>query len=292
MPRVKRSTLAGTWYPGDRDRLRARVDELLAGVPAADPVARSSRLCGAVVPHAGYQYSGQAAAAAYACLAEGPYRRAVVVAPSHYGMLYGAAVLDVEAFETPLGRVRVDRAALRELLETSLFRADAVAFEPEHSLEIQLPFLQCVLPDVAVVPVLIGHLGEGDAERVGDRLTAVADPDTIVLVSSDFVHYGRRFDYLPFPARGPDEVRAGVRRLDMGAIERVCAGDAPGFTRYVAETGATICGRVPIAVFLSMHRRRSPGQLLTYYTSLDVTGDYEHCVSYASIAFPRPASDS
>jgi AmmeMemoRadiSam system protein B len=76
----------------------------------------------------------------------------------------------------------------------------------------------------------------------------------------------------------------------MGAIERVCAGDAAAFGQYVAETGATICGHVPIELFLTMHAQHTRGELLTYYTSFDVTGDYEHCVSYASIAFPCPSS--
>ena len=102
------------------------------------------------------------------------------------------------------------------------------------------------------------------------------------------MHYGWRFVYLPFPAAGPAQVALALRTLDMGAIERVCAGDAAGFSEYIEDTGATICGRVPIAVFLTLHRQRSLGRLLSYYTSLDVTGDYEHSVSYASIAFPEP----
>ena len=85
----------------------------------------------------------------------------------------------------------------------------------------------------------------------------------------------------------PEPVRAALRALDLGAIDRVCAGDAAGFRAYVAATGATICGRVPIGVLLDIPTPSARGTLLMYYTSLDVTGDHTHCVSYASIAFPR-----
>ncbi len=285
MSRIKRSTLAGTWYAAGERRLRQQVDELLAA--AAQPAAASEPLSGLVVPHAGYVYSGRAAAVGYACLASTSYRRAVILAPSHFAAFHGAALLDVDAFETPLGAVPVDGEGLTAVLDQPLFRADPEPYRQEHSLEIQLPFLQRVLPGAPVVPVLLGSVADDDYAVVARALRQLASDDTIFIVSSDFVHYGWRFDYLPFPAEGPERVRAGLRALDMGAIERVCAGDAAGFRGYVAETGATICGRIPIGVFLTLHGQRSPGRLLTYYTSLDVTQDYEHCVSYASIAFPR-----
>jgi AmmeMemoRadiSam system protein B len=284
--RIKRSTLAGTWYAADKSRLREQVDGLLRAAQPASPMAS---LIGLVVPHAGYAYSGRAAAAGYACLTFATYQRAVILAPSHFASFRGAALLDVDGFETPLGTVAVDRDGLAALLHQPLFREDAAPYREEHALEIQLPFLQCVAPKARVVPVLLGGLTAGDYATVADALRALAAPDTVYVVSSDFVHYGWRFDYQPFPPAGAEEVRGGLRALDMGAIEYVCAGDAAGFQRYVADTGATICGRMPIAVFLTLHGRRTPGQLLTYYTSLDVTQDYEHCVSYASIAFPHAA---
>jgi AmmeMemoRadiSam system protein B len=108
------------------------------------------------------------------------------------------------------------------------------------------------------------------------------------VVSSDFVHYGWRFGYVPFAAEGPEQVRTALRGLDMGAITRIGSGDVQAFRDYLAETGATICGALPITLFLTFHRRRTPGELVEYYSSLDVTGDFEHTVSYASIVFPRP----
>jgi len=282
--RIKHSTLAGTWYAAGESRLRDQVDDLLR---TAQPAPTSVPLAGLVVPHAGFAYSGRAAAAGYACLGATPYRRVVILAPSHFGGFRGAALLDVDGFETPLGTVAVDRDAVATLTRQPLFREDAAPYRQEHSLEIQLPFLQRVIPSVQVVPVLLGGLQADDYATIAGALLPLAVADTVFLISSDFVHYGARFDYLPFPADGAERVRDGLQALDMGAIELVCAGDAAGFGRYVAETGATICGRLPIGVFLTLHAQRTPGQLLAYYTSLDVTDDYEHCVSYASIAFPR-----
>jgi AmmeMemoRadiSam system protein B len=283
MARIKRSTLAGTWYASGAARLCQQVDDLLR--EAAPLATVAGPLAGLVVPHAGYAYSGRAAAAGYACLKGRPYQRAVILAPSHSGAFHGAALLEDDGFETPLGQVAVDRAGMALLVDQPLFRANAEPFREEHSLEIQLPFLQRVLPEVRVVPVLLGSLGQDDYAVAARALSQLINAETVFIVSSDFVHYGWRFNYLPFPAEEPARVRAGLRELDMGAIARVCAGDAAGFRAYVEDTGATICGRVPIGVFLTLHAR--PGQLLTYYTSLDVTQDYEHCVSYASIAFPR-----
>lgn len=287
MARVKHSHLAGTWYPGDAGQLREQVDTWVheAALPAG-----GERLRAVVVPHAGYRYSGRAAAAAYARVSRAAYTRAVIIAPSHRAAFRGMALLDVDAFGTPLGEVAVDREAVAALARSPLCADEPAAYEEEHSLEIQLPFLQRALPGVSVVPVLMGSLEAADYALAAAALEAIADAGSLFVVSSDFVHYGWRFGYLPFGATGPAQVAAALRTLDMGAIERVCAGDTAGFLAYVEDTGATICGRVPVALFLTLHRQRSRGTLLSYYTSLDVTGDYEHSVSYASIGFPQ-ASD-
>jgi MEMO1 family protein len=280
---VKRSALAGTWYAADAEPLRRQVDDLLDTV---DGVVVPERLAGLVVPHAGYDYSGRAAAAGYARLRGVPFRRALILAPSHYAAFRGAVVLDVAYFETPLGRVPVDAGAVATLAGSALCRVDPAPFRDEHAVEIQLPFLQRVLPGLPVVPVLLGSLAGPDYARVADVLGTVVDAETLVIVSSDFVHYGSRFAYEPFPAHDAAQVRGALRRLDMGAIDLVCRGDAAGFAAYVAATGATICGAVPIGVFLTAHAGRTPGRLLIYYTSVDVTHDYAHTVSYAAVAFP------
>jgi MEMO1 family protein len=285
MRRVKHSQLAGTWYPSAGGELRQQVDDWLAAAQAE--AGQGERWCAVVVPHAGYRYSGRAAAAAYAGLRNQAYSRVLLLAPSHTAAFRGVALLDVDAFSTPLGEVAVDCEAVRKLAGAPLCAVRPVVYEDEHSLEIQLPFLQRALPGVPVVPALLGSFDAADYAVAATALAAVMADDTLCVVSSDFVHYGWRFSYLPFPAAGPQAVAAALRVLDMGAIDRVCAGDAAAFLAYMEDTGATICGGTPIAVFLTLHHRRTRGRLLRYYTSLDVTGDYEHSVSYASIGFPQ-----
>jgi hypothetical protein len=156
----------------------------------------------------------------------------------------------------------------------------------EHALEIQLPLLQAALPGCALVPVLVGALEGDDAAELAALLRpSLQAADTLVVVSSDFVHYGARFDYLPVPAIDAATVAAAVRRLDEGALAPIVAGDADAFHRYVDETGATICGRHPIEVLLRALPPGMRGEQLGYTTSLAVTGDYEHTVSYATVAF-------
>ena len=285
MVRVKQSTLAGRWYAGDPGQLRGQVDGLLA---AAAPPALDAPLRGVLVPHAAYQYSGRAAAAAYRCVAGSGCGRVVILAPSHFSWFRGVAVLDVDAFATPLGLVPVEPGAVAALGGQPLFEERPDAYEDEHALEIQLPFVQRVASGATLVPLLVGDLEVDDYEPIAETLRNFVDERTLFIVSSDFVHYGRHFHYLPFPSDGVEPVRTALQQLDMGAIARVCDCDPTGFREYVADTGATICGRNPIALFLTMSRRRLRGTLLAYYTSLDVTGDYEHSVSYAAIAFPRP----
>lgn len=285
MAGIKQSQLAGTWYAAGGPQLLQQVDDLLRA-PGSTPAAALRAL---IVPHAGYAYSGRAAAAGYRRLHPADYRRTVILAPSHFAGFHGMAVLQVDGFATPLGTVAVDRGGVDTLLENPLYRSDPKPFHGEHSLEIQLPLLQRVLPGLPVVPVLVGELAGDDFSLAASALRRLSDGGTLFVVSSDFVHYGWRFGYLPFPAAGEQAVRTGLRELDMGAITRICAGETAAFQEYVAHTGATICGALPIALFLTMHAGCTPGALIEYYTSLDVTGDFEHCVSYACIAFPRPA---
>jgi hypothetical protein len=172
------------------------------------------------------------------------------------------------------------------LARQPLIHADRTPFDHEHALEIQLPFIQVVLPEARLVPVVVGALHGDDAGVLAGSLRPTLEAaGTVAVVSSDFTHYGAAFDYLPFPSTDGESVRCGLRALDEGAIELIVAGAAEEFEAYVARTGATICGRAPISVFLRARPRRGRAACLDYYTSFDVTGDREHSVSYAAVAF-------
>jgi AmmeMemoRadiSam system protein B len=276
--------VSGSWYPKDREELSALVDKLLDAA-----VKRASHVFGSVgrlvVPHAGFAYSGDVAASAFVTLRGTAFDRIVLLGPSHYFGFQGAAIPDkATACRTPLGDVTIDREAIAALREITAFRADDRMFEPEHALEAELPFLQRVVSaDIPVVPILMGGTATlHDARRVAASLTPLLSPSTLVVVSSDFTHFGAQFSYLPFE----DDVPARLRELDLGAVAEIEAGDAGGFAQYVTRTGATICGHRAIDVLLLLPGARVGAKLLEYDTSGRMTGTWNHSVSYAAIAGP------
>lgn len=275
---MRTSTIAGSWYPGDRKELSALIESLLQQAETPD---EDGRLCALIAPHAGIQFSGQAAACAYRMLRGRDINRVILIGPSHYQGFRGLAVSGADAYETPLGCINVDCESASALAAIPLFQGPSEAERVEHSLEMHVPFLQTVLPDCKVLPLVAGHLSPADCAVAAKDLSSLMDNQTIVAVSSDFTHYGKRFGYVPFT----DNVRERLHALDTGSINCILKKDAEAFTGYVSETGTTICGAAPIALLLEMLPDESRGSLLSYYTSGDILGDYTDTVSYASIVF-------
>jgi len=251
--------VAGVFYPAAPARLAREVDALLsAAAPEALPAARLPAL---VVPHAGYRYSGQLAALAYALARSWSPARAVLLGPSHFVPLTGSAVPRAAEWSTPLGPMPVDPAARERAMAVPRVHAADEPHAAEHSLEVQLPFLQRSLePGLPVLPVVTAA-APGD---VADLLDAVADPDTLVLASTDLSHYlpdmeARRRDRHTLDALlalDPDRIGPGA----------ACGADAlRGLLAWAARTG------------------RSP-TLLSYRTSADATGDGSRVVGYAAVA--------
>lgn len=262
MSAVRPAAVAGMFYPADRGALaqeitamleEAREQELGPGFPKA-----------VIVPHAGYIYSGPVAANAYVLLrpARGVVKRVVLLGPCHRVPVRGLALPDAEAFETPLGRVPVDAeavAAVRGLPQVSEYRA---THAQEHSLEVQLPFLQEVLGEFAVVPFVVGAAGAGEVAEVIEKLWG--GPETLIVVSSDLSHYH------PY-----DEARA----MDDETARTILAGR----TDLDHEQA---CGATPIAGFLAASARRDlKPELLDLRNSGDTAGGKGRVVGYASFAF-------
>jgi hypothetical protein len=176
---------AGRFYPGDPEELRCDIAGFLrvAGM-APDPVPKAL-----IAPHAGFLYSGPVAGAAYARLggARAAIRRVALLGPAHYAEVSGLAVSGAAAFATPLGRVPVERQTVNRLRELPIVKVDDRAHAPEHALEVQLPFLQTVLDDFAIVPLLVGR---ADDAHVAAAIEAVGEgPDVLIVVSSDLSHF-------------------------------------------------------------------------------------------------------
>ena len=264
--------VAGSWYPEEPGELRRLVDRLLAEAPAPPqepPLAL-------IAPHAGFQYSGAVAAAAFASLRGRRFTHVVLVGPSHHAGFRGAVVPEAGAWRTPLGDIAVE-------VEATGLPRDNAPFLREHCLEAEIPFLlRCLAQPFSAVPVLVGSLSDAAAlDAVAAALEPVLTADTLVVVSSDFTHFGATFGFTPFH----DDLPRRIEALDRGALACIEAGDAAAFDGYVARTGATICGRDAIGVLLRLpHVRRSPARrTLAYATSGSMTGSFSHSVSYAAL---------
>ncbi|MBS1258334.1 MAG: hypothetical protein MAG551_01392 [Candidatus Scalindua arabica] len=279
---VREPAVAGRFYPGSEADLSKKINnyldkafiESLPGKPVA-----------IITPHAGYQYSGSVAAYGFKAIKDYGYKRVIVLAPSHYSRYRGASILDVEAYKTPLGLVKLDQGLCHNLINNPPFIGTFKnAHKREHSLETQLPFLQTVLgDDFELIPLLISRLSGEEFEFIADKLRHLIDEDTLVVVSSDFTHYGYGYDYVPFKK----DVEANIKKLDYGAFERILALDFDGFINYKKATGITACGFMPVALLMKILPDNAQGKILQYDTSGSIMGDFSSSVSYASIVFTR-----
>ncbi len=280
--RVKRPGFAGSWYPGDPKELAGQVDHMLG--KAAAPIGKQQPWA-LIVPHAGYRYSGQVAAAGYKTIGRDYFQRVVILAPSHRWPLTGAAVTDVDYFQTPLGNIPVDQQACRGLLANGLVKLEPKAFGPEHSLEMQLPFLQRRLKNFTLVPLLFGHLAKEQYHSLARALLPLMnDPKipTLLVASSDFTHYGPDYRYVPFDSDVPARLRQRARQ----AFDPISRLDLQGFLKHLQKTGDTICGRVPVGVLIETLKQSGLSTEVTelaYDTSGNITGDYKNSVTYLAV---------
>ncbi len=278
---VRPSVLAGSWYPSDPEELRVLVTQYIETAGAAP----DSSLLALISPHAGYAYSGPTAGEGFARLPEGKFSRVVILAPSHHVRLSGASIGLFDFYETPLGRIPVDRQACEKLLENPLFSTVRRAHLQEHSIEIELPFLQVVMKDFSIVPVLIGDISREQRAELAAVLAPLYDTHTLLIASSDFTHYGSRFNYVPFQASSVEDLRAKLQELDFEAADLISQRDLEGFDDFLERTKDTICGRNAIGVLLELLPHDAVGAKFSYHTSLDRAPDTRNSVSYLSIGF-------
>ena len=255
--RVRPPAVAGVFYPGGATQLASSVDDLLQQV-AGEP---GEGLRALICPHAGYSYSGPVAASAFAQLRGKSVQRVLLMGPSHRVAFRGVALAEVDEFETPLGRVPLaDGAAL--LAHENLFvRLDA-AHEGEHSLEVQLPFLQRLLNHFSLVPLVFGDV---DEHAVAETLRPWCSLDTLLLASSDLSHY-QPYDKAVQQDRTTIE---HIMQLEPSALRHDDA-----------------CGRGPVRTLLHLARAyRWHARLLNYQNSGDTAGDKNRVVGYTAIGF-------
>ncbi len=262
---IRPPAVAGMFYVGDAPSLRGTIQSCLE---RADPP-RLDNVRAVIAPHAGYVYSGPVAAFAYRALAQqAAPRRIYLLGPAHRVWVSGVALADYDAFETPLGTYPVDRAQVRALVDSSpLFSVMNSAHAPEHSLEVQVPFLQTIYDAVPMVPLLFG---EGDPVAVGDYLNGILEPGDQIIVSSDLSHF---------------HDNATAHAIDRRFIDAVLSGDLGGIEKSEA------CGQAPVMALHAIAQARGwQPHLLDYRTSGDVVGDPSRVVGYAAIAYTEARS--
>jgi len=265
MNQIRPPAVAGLFYPDQPHALRATVDELVA---AAEPAEITRDLLKVlIVPHAGYVYSGPVAAAAYALLKahRQRIRRVILLGPTHRVAIRGVAIPDTDAFATPLGTVELDRPLLAQLAGLPHVVRSEAAHADEHSLEVQVPFLQTVLGDFTLVPLAVGEIAANDLAAVLDAVWG--GDETLILVSSDLSHYHRYGE---------------ACAIDRATVERVLA-------LHAGLDHAQACGATPINAALTLARRAGlQPRLLKLCNSGDTAGDRARVVGYCAIAFERP----
>ncbi len=266
---VRRAAVAGTWYPGSPQALATEVDRYLAGATQAV----AGELIALIAPHAGLTYSGPVAAHAYALLRERPVDVVVLLGPSHFVGFEGVALYPSGGFATPLGVVPIDEACGAALMEaTPLVQPHVSAHAREHSLEMQLPFIQHLEPGARIVPLVMGRQSPETARALGDALGSVLQGRRALLVaSSDLSHY---------------HDAATAARLDRVVLDCVARFDPEGLQRALVQQPEHACGGGPMVSVMRAARAlgATDALVLHYGDSGDVSGDKAAVVGYMAAA--------
>lgn len=294
---IRPPTVAGTFYEGDKAGLQREIERAFlhklgpGKIPDTKGTTRSIKAV--VSPHAGYMYSGHIAAHTFSAIYEdGEPDVFVILGPNHSGMGAAMAVWNTGGWETPFGVVQVDENVADAIIDQSQHaQPDETAHRREHSIEVQLPFLQFLFPTAKIVPICINtdpiyfkhFLGDQKciknavdvSTEIGGAVSSALDAlgvDGLVIASSDFTH---------------QESAKSAHSKDQAAIEQTLSLDAAGFAQTVNARSASICGYAPIVTSIAFAKERGAtiGKLLKYTTSGDITGDNGHVVAYGSIIF-------
>lgn len=258
--------VANMFYPGNRDRLKEQLYSFVERAP------KPRKVLGAISPHAGYMYSGGVAGAVFSQILIP--ETVIIVGPNHRGIGAPVALDASGAWEMPMGSVPINEDLAGLILKAPFnhkIKDDSQAHAMEHSLEVQVPFLQVLRPDVTIVPITVSHVGYDQCDEIGRALVqGVRDfgNEVLVLASTDMTHY---------------ESRETAKTKDRLAIERVLALDPKGLYDTVTQGGISMCGVVATTIVLTACKGlgATKAELVRYATSGDVTGDYDQVVGYA-----------
>jgi hypothetical protein len=275
-PRIRPAAAAGTFYPADPVGLATLVDGWLIGTgeQATDEQPRIL-----IAPHAGYRYSGAVAAAGFAGL--NAVEQVILSGCSHYQHIDGAALCGADRWQTPLGDVTVDQPAMADLLRSSpLFHVNDGAHQPEHALEVQLPFLQRALDDFTIIPILLSRVSANEAQAMIREVARLVQAGALLVVSSDLSHYPCQADAEQVDRRTIDAILSGDAEHLQTVIDAQMAARVPGLSTCACGAAA-----IKLALQVARHLHLSAARLLAYTHSGCVSGQTARVVGYAAIGF-------
>ena len=273
---IRKSVIAGTWYPGDPETLRGEIRRYLDTVPVT-PL--GGPVVGLVSPHAGYLYSGRIAAHGYRLVEGERYDAVVVIGPSHRVLFRGASLWLSGGYETPLGVVPVDSGLAGAILGGDpVMNADRRPHASEHSVEIQLPFLQVALGAFSFVPIVMGTQDLRTCEAVADTVWRAARGRNVLVVGSSDLSHFHSYEQ--------------AKRLDGVVVDRVRKRDYRGLARELEGGSCEACGGGPVVTAMIFAEKAGARgvQVLHYANSGDVTGERRQVVGYLSAAFYRESA--
>lgn len=269
----RQPAVSGQFYPGDHDELHAYLEQLesASGSPKGGS---QEKILGVVVPHAGYIYSGKTAMAAYKALRDTKLRRFVLVGPNHESYPHYTSVYSSGTWRTPLGSVKVDEQLAQDILSSDTrIVDDTSAHKWEHSLEVQVPFLQHMFgQDFSICPIIMGNQSREEATALAESLEKIG-VDFTLIISSDLTHY---------------ENLESANRKDSLIINEIISLDVGNFYEALKEHEVSACGFGPIAVL--MHYTKAKGgkiELIEHTTSYDRSGDSKNVVGYGALIAHR-----
>jgi len=267
--KIRKSAVAGMFYPSNPEKLKKEIELLLEVSPAEIKI---NDLLGIISPHAGYIYSGRTAAYGFNLLKDKVFKTVIIISPSHREYFPGVSVYDGSGFETPLGIAEVDEAVSERLTDKSkvIFRG-STGQENEHAIEVQIPFLQVVLKNFRIVPVVMGDQGKMFVDDLAGKLSEVVDENTLIVASTDLSHY-----YTESTAQIMDSiVEKRVRAFEIAELEE-------DFNSGRCEA----CGAGPILALLKCAwlKNKRKAYILNRNNSGETSGDYMKVVGYLSAA--------
>ncbi len=272
--KVKKPVFAGSFYPGERSVLAGTIDGYMRET-GSQKDRTSSPVFGIIAPHAGYQYSGRVAAYAYNQVKGKPYTTVILMGPTHRVPLNGAAIYPSGSWETPLGRVQVDHDIAKKLADKCPFMKNyPIAFEREHSLEVQVPFLQRALKDCKIVPIVMGMMEGDDYRTLSDALCELLKQHAgkvLIVASSDMSHFHSYRE---------------ANRMDRLTLKEIGNLDIEHLASGLAKNDYELCGSQAVMTLMMVAKKvNGEAKILHYANSGDVTEDKNRVVGYGAVAF-------